>query len=122
MKPRWRLQLALYVAVTTGCSFALAVDKNKTSIQIVNASSWSIDSLYLSPSKASRWGPDQLEGQALESGEFFALTDVDCGRYDVRLVDEDGGDCVIEGVDLCGKRETWQITDDELLSCEAATE
>jgi len=38
--------------------------------------------------------------------------------YDVKLVDEDGDECVVTEVDICGGHDDWVITDDELLECE----
>jgi hypothetical protein len=36
----------------------------------------------------------------------------------VKLVDEDGDECVVEAVDVCGEDDEWLITDEDLLDCE----
>ena len=40
----------------------------------------------------------------------------------MRVVDEDGDECVIEDVGLCATKDTWVITDKDLLGCQAATQ
>lgn len=48
-----------------------------------NDTSLPITSLYLTPSNASSWGPDQLDYDLLP-GESYALTDITAGFYDVK--------------------------------------
>jgi hypothetical protein len=38
---------------------------------------------------------------------------------DIKVVDEDGDECVIEAVDLCKDDSSWTITSMELLDCQA---
>ncbi|MGE5208560.1 MAG: hypothetical protein ACM3KL_04425 [Alphaproteobacteria bacterium] len=100
---------------------ALAGDK-KATITIINQSKWEIHHLYLSATSNKRWGLDQLVDQVLATGGSFTLTNVPCDRYDVKVVDEDGDECVIEQVDLCNDKTQWKITDKQLLACVAETE
>lgn len=90
----------------------------RASVKIVNKSQWAIHHLYLSPTDETEWGPDQLRDATVDSGEAFTLTDIACSDYDVKLVDEDGDECVIEDVDLCGGKEVWQVTSAALLACQ----
>jgi len=46
------------------------------------------------------------------------LNSIPCDSYDVRLTDEDGDECVVEDVDICGGSEGWVITNAILLECE----
>ncbi len=92
--------------------------KKKATIKIVNQSEWDIHHLYLSSTSDKQWGPDQLGKDVIESGDTYTLTDIDCDHYDIRLVDEDGDECVVEDVDMCGDNTVWRITDKALLACE----
>ena len=93
-----------------------------SSVKIVNKSDWSIDRLYLSPADEDEWGPDQLKDATIESGESFTLNKIPCETFDVKLVDEDGDECIVPDVDLCKSNETWEITSKNLLKCQAASE
>jgi len=93
--------------------------KKKASIKIVNNSKWEIHHLYLSSTTDRQWGPDQLGDEIIEAGGGkYTLTDIDCDKYDIRVVDEDGDECVINDVSLCGDEMVWKITDKVLLKCE----
>jgi hypothetical protein len=89
-----------------------------SNLTITNRSKWAVHHLYLSPTKQSDWGPDQLGDQVITSGSKFTLNKIPCNTYDIKVVDEDGDECVIEGEKFCGHEATWDLTDDELLKCE----
>jgi len=90
----------------------------KATVKIINQSKWEIHHVYLSSSGDDEWGPDQLEDEILAKGDSLTLTDIACDLYDVKVVDEDGDECVIEEVDLCNDHSYWKITDKQLLACE----
>lgn len=108
---RWLLAAAALVACTT----ALAA-----SVKIKNDTLWDIHYLYMSPSDQSEWGPDQLGDDVLESGGTLTLSGVSCDTWDIRIVDEDGDECEIREVEICGDKQ-WTISNDDLLSCQADT-
>jgi hypothetical protein len=114
-----RLLVSAFAALLLG-SLAPPAEAS-SSVRIKNQSNWDIYELYLSPVNDRDWGPDQLGRHVISSGETFTLTDVRCANYDVRLVDEDDDVCVVENVRLCGK-ETWTISDRELLACQLLTD
>lgn len=91
------------------------------SVTVKNYSSWSIHYLYMSPSSVDSWGPDRLgSGVTISSnGGTYTLYGIACDTWDAKLVDEDGDECVIKGVRLCGENQTWSITNDNLLACQA---
>jgi hypothetical protein len=97
---------------------ALAASDNST-IHIKNKSDWEIHHFFLSPTDQDHWGADQLGKQVIPVGGNFELHKVPCDSYDIKLVDEDGDECVIGGVDICASKEGWVITNDELLDCES---
>ena len=69
-------------------------------------------------SQRRRW----VGNHTINTGETFTLSGVPCAAYDVRVVDEDGDECIIEDVGLCATKDTWVITDKDLLGCQAATQ
>lgn len=106
------LVLALVLAVP-----ALAAPKHAT-VKVINQSKWEIHHLYLSSSEDDQWGDDQLGEDVLAKGDSITLTDIECDTYDIKVVDEDGDECIIEEVDLCRDSSYWKITDKDLLECE----
>ncbi len=90
-------------------------------VTITNASDWKLDHLYVSHVDKQEWGADQLGDEVIESGETFTLKGVPCATYDVKLIDEDGDECAVSDVDICGSG-GWKIESDDLLACQAETE
>ncbi|HET7435089.1 MAG TPA: hypothetical protein VFN10_10310 [Thermoanaerobaculia bacterium] len=109
------LLFALLLLAATTPAFA-----RKARVKIINQSKWEIHHIYLSSTDNDEWGPDQLGEDILEKGHSLTLTGIVCGDYDIKVVDEDGDECVIEDVTLCDKH-WWKITDDNLLKCEGYT-
>jgi hypothetical protein len=99
---------------TTG---GTAVAAQGGSLQVNNGSSYAIHYLYMSSTAESTWGPDQLGSSVIGAGESFTLSNVPCGNYDVKLVDEDGDECELRNVYLCADA-ALNITNDALLQCE----
>lgn len=97
-------------------------ERNASKIIVVNKSAWAIHEMYLSPTSETEWGDDQLGKQTINTGEEFTLSGVPCGKWDVKVVDEDGDECVVENVGLCGDTDKWVISDKDLLACQAASE
>ena len=105
------LMLALNCAVLTA---------NAGDVTISNASEWNLDHLYMSSVDQDEWGADQLGDAVIGTGESFTLTGVPCASYDVKLVDDDGDECEVADVDICGDG-GWEITSDDLLACQGET-
>jgi hypothetical protein len=114
MKKLAKLSLALFVL----CALSVPMYARKATVKIINQSKWEIHHIYLSSTDDGEWGPDQLEDEILARGESLTLTGIQCDLYDIQVVDEDGDECVIEEVDLCGDDSYWKITDKQLLQCE----
>jgi hypothetical protein len=108
------------------CAVALLVpviaQAQKSNVVIKNKSDWEIHQFFLSPVETDKWGPDQLGEQVIATGGTFTLKGVPCDSYDVMLVDEDGDECVVSEVDICGDSQGWVISNDDLLACEAESE
>jgi hypothetical protein len=106
------------VFLLCGTTPLFAAKKPKASVKVINQSDWAFHHLFLSSSTDEEWGPDQLGEDVLEKGDSMTLTDVPCDDYDIKVVDEDGDECVIEAVKLCNDHSYWKITNKELLGCE----
>jgi hypothetical protein len=90
-------------------------------ITITNDSKFGIDQFFLSPTDTNDWGPDQLGADVIETGDSFTLKGVPADKYDVKLVDADGDECVVEDVKIAAD-EAVHITDQNLIGCQAETE
>ncbi len=115
-----RLRVAALLALV--CAGSASAGKYDSVVTIQNKSAWDIHQLYLSSTEDENWGPDQLGEQVIGSGESFKLHGIPCDDYDVKLIDEDGDECVVGGVPLCADQDAWVISDDDLLTCQALTE
>ncbi len=102
--------------------FAIALPSfaapKKATVKIINQSKWEIHHVFLSSTEDESWGEDLLEDEILVKGDTLTITNISCDLYDVKVVDEDGDECIIEEVDLCGDASYWKITDKDLLECE----
>ena len=88
-----------------------------STVEVKNESDWIIEEFFMSPSDDRDWGQDLLGDEVMEPGDSLTLTNIACDYWDLLLVDEDGDECVLEEVDLCGDRAEWDLTNDELLNC-----
>ncbi|MBV9992807.1 MAG: hypothetical protein JOZ72_16125 [Alphaproteobacteria bacterium] len=103
--------LALWLA---GTAFASA-----ESLQVANDSSRTIMHLFLSDADDNDWGPDQLGDGADDTvmpGESFTLTNIEQGRYDIKLVTKSGAECEVNDVVFDSSYE-WTITNGMLKDC-----
>lgn len=106
------------VAALLLCALAAPAFARKATVKVINQSKWEIHHLFLSSSADDEWGPDQLGEEVLAKGDQLTLTSIPCDEYDIKVVDEDGDECIIEQVDLCRDDSYWKITDKDLLECE----
>jgi hypothetical protein len=90
-------------------------------VELRNESRWSIRQLYFAPIDSDRWGPNQVSHNSIHAGDSFTLTDIRCDKYDVKIVDEDGDECVVRSIALCGADKVWRLGDKDLLKCQART-
>ncbi|HEX7808158.1 MAG TPA: hypothetical protein VF608_05530 [Thermoanaerobaculia bacterium] len=104
---------ALLLCALTAPAFA-----DKATVKVINQSKWEIHHIFLSSSDDQHWGEDQLEDEILAKGDSLLLHGIPCDTYDIKVVDEDGDECIIEQVELCGDDSYWKITDKDLLECE----
>jgi hypothetical protein len=91
-------------AVATGCS----VNTPESTLRVYNQSDFAITELHVADVGSASWGTNLLGGDPLYPGESLTLG-VDCGTYNVLLIDEQGVDCQVDGVDLCLNDAKWVI-------------
>lgn len=80
---------------------------------LTNASDFQIDEFYASPANDDDWGDDILGQDVLEGGLSGVVTIADGSdqcAYDLKAVDEDGEEHVLEDLDLC---KTPEVTFDK---------
>jgi hypothetical protein len=88
-----------------------------SSLTIVNESRYAIVEIYLTPTDSTTWGRNLLGSEWLYPGEEITIDFIDCDYYDVKFVDEDYVECVVEYVDFCFDDEVWVITNYFLDEC-----
>lgn len=98
----------LGAALAAGCTSDGGGVSDAT-LTVVNDSDFAIEELYLTHNTSFGWGANFLSNDVLAPDESLTL-DVDCGTYDVLLVDEDNVSCEVDDIDLCLNDATWHIT------------
>ncbi len=68
-------------------------------LSIANASDSTIAHIYVSPIDVDRFGPDLLRGAKVPKGRSFTFPDLPNGLYDMKIVDENGVECLLKDVD-----------------------
>jgi hypothetical protein len=120
-----KVAVLLGVALVSLAALTLPADANaagkKAAVKVVNKSDWEIHHFFLSSTGEDEWGPDQLGDEVIGKDESFTLKSIPCDSYDVKLVDEDGDECVVDDVDICGGAASWTITNKNLLGCQEET-
>jgi hypothetical protein len=106
------------LAVVAVLAVALSVWAGANSVTVFNQTAWVLTHFYLSPVDEADWGPDQLGDQVIGEGDSFEIRNIPCDSYDVRLIDEDGDECIVAEVDICSGDEGWVIDSEALLECE----
>ena len=114
---RWSMLSAVLVLGVSAVAFA----QETATVTVQNNSSFAIAMWHMSPVDQNAWGPDQLGAEVIAAGGSFQLTDVPCDLYDVKLIDEDGDECVVAGVAICDEDAVWELTDEALIGCQVGT-
>lgn len=92
-----------------------------SSVTFRNRSNYAIYHIQMSPVSQRTWGEDHLGTHVLQAGQDFTLSGVPCNSYDLRLVDEDGDECILNNINICGEDAGWTIDNNDLLTCQAWT-
>jgi hypothetical protein len=106
------------VLLAAGVFLLLALPAAAETVTVVNQSQWGIYHFFLSPADTDQWGPDQLGDHVIEPNTSAKLDGVPCDVYDVKLVDQDGDECIVGGVEVCSGDHQWIVTSEDLAVCE----
>ena len=110
------ISLTVALVLIGGLAVSARAWSSRIRVDIANQSSYDIYGLFLSSSGDDLWGRDLLGSSVLATGTSVAVTAAP-GRYDLKLVDEDGDTCTVMGLNLYSDT-AWSITNRWLLSCE----
>ncbi len=88
-------------------------------VSLKNTSSFDIYSIQLTPYDEVSWGQNLVAGDALMHGETTKVSVFDCKKYDLRMVDDENVECIIQDIDLCFEDKEWSIDDATLSVCAA---
>jgi len=87
-------------------------------LAVANNSSREIYHLYLSPADRNEWGPDQMDGSVLKTGQTFTITDVSCSGNEIKVIAEDKDGCFLYGIVGCAQASAgWTITNETPADC-----
>ncbi len=109
--------LCILAALIVTASVAVAAE---VKVKLINKSNFEIHEMYLSSTKQNEWGPDQLGKEVIETDGSFELRGIPVGKYDFKLVDEDGDECVVAAIKVAADEDVV-FNDDLLVGCQAAT-
>jgi hypothetical protein len=113
-------KLSVFLAVAlaaTACGTTDDTGSIDSTLTIDNDSSYAFIEINLAPVDSVSWGADLLGSDVLLPGEAVQVSGIDCDTYDIRIIDEDSDECVLDTVDLCLDNAVWRIDDAELVSC-----
>jgi hypothetical protein len=112
---RWEY-IVRRVALACLLIVATAIPVVAANLTVINSSDYVIHQLHVSPSASRNWGPDQLGKKIINRGERFTVRNIPDGTYDLKIVDEDEDECIIERVDI-NQDMTWTLTDTIIENC-----
>lgn len=92
-------------------------DDNLGTVTLTNSSSYDIYSIQLTQHDETSWGSNLLGSDVLMHGEAQKIAVFDCEKYDLRMVDDENVECIIQDIDLCFKDKDWTIDNTVLAIC-----
>ncbi len=119
----WREAMVVLSAVagfgcaSTGTPGATGAATGDGSITVHNRSGYALFHLYLSAPQRNAWGDDLTHNHTFHNNTTLALQGVSCGRYDIRLLDEDGDECVLRDQSVCGEHGGLTLNGAEVATC-----
>jgi hypothetical protein len=118
MKRLLRLTSAVLVLLVLSLPLFAGGRRKNAALTISNFSQSQIRHLYIAESYADDWGADRLRGRVLTNTQSFTVGNLPCDVFDVKIVDQDGDECIYEEVELCAGTTHWRLTDKDLDECE----
>jgi hypothetical protein len=103
---------AILAALLSGCG---SMTDSDATLTIHNHSDQMLVEIRLAE-RHEDWGPNLIPSP-LSPGEDLVIDDIPCGEYDVLVLDHNGIDCALRGLDLCAHDESWVIENVTLWTC-----
>jgi hypothetical protein len=115
-KPRCLLVGLLVLGVSlTACGGGGGGGGDST-LTIENDSDFVLTEVQIAAIDDPTWSGNLLS-DVLFPGESLTVVDIDCGTYDVMVVDETGVECVLTDLDLCFTDGVWSVDNFMLDTC-----
>jgi len=96
---------------------AIAQSTNTLTLTLQNNSGYDIYEVHMSSVFDGSWERDLLGRHVLSTGNSFEITNIVPGRYDIKVVDEDGDSCILQQVPVYQDR-SWNLTPLGLVGCQ----
>lgn len=108
MKTKLIAPLFLFAMFSQGC--IIVSDDADSSLTIYNDSNFALSEIYIADSYdvGGSWGPNLLGSEPLDPDEEITIS-LECGTYDVEVVDIDGFVCNFWDYELCFDDDIWFV-------------
>lgn len=107
MKTKLLASLFVLSVFAQGC--VVVSDDGDSTLTIYNDSNYALVGLYIAEAyDGTSWGPNLLAGVPLFPDEEITI-ELECGTYDVEVVDEDGYVCTYYDEYLCFDDDLWYV-------------
>ena len=113
MMARWFMAATLFLA-----SAGLAAAQGK-GIRFWNLATATVSALQFSPAGKDSWGPNQTANDKdgeIEHDERLRISDLEPGRYDVKVRYRDKRECLVRNVEIKANA-VFSIADKDLMDC-----
>ena len=111
-----RIVIALGLALILATAVSSGQAQENHTLVLENNSGFDIYEVHLSSTSTDLWGPDLLGRRVLRVGQQFNIYGVADDDYDMKIIDEDGDECVRQ-ISIHSNR-TLNITPERLIGCE----
>ncbi|MEM9493420.1 MAG: hypothetical protein AAGC55_30005, partial [Myxococcota bacterium] len=107
------------LALLASLSGCIIVDGEDSTLTIQNDSSYTLLEIRVAEEFDAFWSNDLTGSDVLFPGEAITVA-LDCGVYDVQVIDDEFFACELRRLDLCFDDAIWFIDDFELVTCSFA--
>ena len=94
---------SLLIVIALLSASAAADAQDRRGIRFWNLTANTVKQFYLSPAGKDEWGPDQCKNDRdgeVDHDERLRIIGIEPGRYDVKLADVRGRQCVVRNVEI----------------------
>jgi hypothetical protein len=111
------LAVSFALAALLASAISVAGQSSHYSLRMENNTGYDIYQVRFSSVNDPYWRRDLLGDGVFENGTLFTLTQIQPGRYDLELVDQDSDVCFVHDVDIYSSLD-WNLSQRWLLNCE----